>query len=106
FRARVESLQEREFPEAREVAREDQVAIDAEAAADPSQEEGGRAADGSVDGAEREERGEALAVDGRAGVAAVDAQAVDGESAQEHADVLDVLAAADLAQAPGQGDAG
>ena len=66
-RARVERLDERVLVEAREVGRDDEGAVDAEAAADAGEEERGRPADRPVDRAEGEERRELLAVVRRPG---------------------------------------
>ena len=65
---------------------------------------GGRPADRTVDRAEDEEGGEAIAVDDTGAVAAVDRQAVHGKSGQQHADVLDVVPVSELAQAAGEDD--
>ena len=70
----------------------------------PVTKKAGGPADRTVDRAEDEERRESLAVDDAGAVAAVDRQAVDGEPGQQHADVLDVVPVAELAQAAGEDD--
>ena len=97
----------REVAEARHVAREDQLAVDAKAAADAGEEESGRPADGPVDGAEGKEEVKRRPVDHALAVAAVDGKAVDGEAAQQHADVLAALSPEpQLAQSAGERHAG
>ena len=90
----------------RQVGRHHERPVDAEAAADPRQEERGRAADRADDGADREERDEALAVVVALAVAAEDRDPVDREAAEQHPEVLDVRLGAALQQAPGDRDPG
>ena len=94
----VERLEERVVGEAVEVGRRRKSSVDAEAPADPGQEEGRRAADRPVDGAEDEERRRALVV----GVAPKNRQAVDAETAQQHPDVADVPVDLGLEEPAGQ----
>ena len=98
-RGGVERLDEREVAEVREVHRQQQLAVDAQAATDAGEEKRRRPADRPVDRAEGEEGRELLAVLHTLPVAAEDRQAIDRESAHQHADVLHVVAAAELAQA-------
>src|SRR6185312_7279577 len=79
--------------------RHDERAVDAEAAADARDEEGGHAADRAHDGTEGEKRDDAV----RLAVAAVDRKTVDTEASEQHAEVLDVVAAAALQQAAADG---
>ena len=110
-RAGVERLDEGERPELAEVLREDEVAVDPDATADPGQEERRRTADRPVDRAEGEEAGERLARRAASeAVAAEHRQAVDAEAPEQHADVLDGVrlagrpGLAELAQAADEGD--
>ena len=102
----VERLDQRVVAELREVGGHDQLAVDAEAAADAGEEEGGRPADRPVDRADGEERGELLAALHALAVAAEDRDAVDGEAAEQHAEVLDARVGGLLEQAAGDRDAG
>jgi hypothetical protein len=78
--------------ELRQVGRHDEGPVDAEAAADAGDEEGGHTADRAQNGSDGEERHDAV----RLAVAAVDREAVHPEAAEQHAEVLDVVAAAAL----------
>ena len=76
----VERLDQRVVAELREVGGDDELAVDAEAAADAGEEERRRAADRADDRADGEERDELLAVVVALAVAAVDRDAVDAEA--------------------------
>ena len=97
-RRRVERLDERELAKARQIGRQHEPAVDAQTAADAREKERRRPADQTVDRTERKERRKLLPVDAALAVAAIDRQAIDRKAAHQHADVLHVVAGAELAQ--------
>ena len=101
----VERLDERVVAEARQVRRDDEPPVDAEAAADAGEEEGRRPAERPVHRADGEEGGELLRADDALAVAAVDRDPVHAEAAEQHAEVLDPLVGGLLEQPAGDRDA-